>query len=233
MRWLILAILALLGILAAQRWIYLAASFAGSLCASSEELVPVKTAAQRDGFQTDAFCWPTGLELEKGGKYRLTLETPGDWFDKSYRADPVGFPSSRNWIFRLSTPFRRWWSANWFTPIARVGVAKNDEYALEPSVPPAPFVYPDQGAEGATFADAIKKEEKPVESPISDALAAALQNDAPTPKDRLSVSTVIEPRQSGELFLFVNDAVVMWPGKTDFFYLNNRGAGKLTVERLE
>jgi len=85
MRWLILAILALLGILAAQRWIYLAASFAGRLCASSEEFVRVKTAAQRD-------C---------------------------------------------------------------------------------------------------------------------------------------------ELFLFVNDAVLMWPGKTEFFYLNNRGVGKLTVERLE
>jgi hypothetical protein len=233
MRWLVIAILALLGILAAQRMIYFVASFAGSFCPSSKDLVPVKTATQRDGFQTDAFCWPTGLELEKGGKYRVSLQTPGDWFDKSYRADVIGFPSSRNWIFMVSTPLRRWWSANWFTPIARVGAASNDEYALEPSVPPAPFVYPDQHAEGAKFAEQIKKEEKPVENPISDALAAALQNDAPTPKDRLRVSTVIEPSQSGELFLFVNDAVLMWPGKADFFYLNNRGTGKLTVERLE
>jgi hypothetical protein len=41
----------------------------------------------------------------------------------------------------------------------------------------------------------------------------------------------IRPTRSGELFIFVNDAVIGIPGLYDVFYWNNKGTGKLTVTR--
>jgi hypothetical protein len=37
---------------------------------------------------------------------------------------------------------------------------------------------------------------------------------------------------TGELFLYVNDAVLTWPGRTKMFYSNNRGTAKVTVTRI-
>jgi hypothetical protein len=44
--------------------------------------------------------------------------------------------------------------------------------------------------------------------------------------------TEIKARTTGELFLYVNDAVLMWPGLTDLFYSNNTGTTWVTVERI-
>ncbi|MBN8976278.1 MAG: DUF2235 domain-containing protein [Rhizobiales bacterium] len=46
------------------------------------------------------------------------------------------------------------------------------------------------------------------------------------------VESVIKPTRSGELFIFVNDAVIGIPRWYDLFYRNNRGTGRLTVKRL-
>jgi uncharacterized protein (DUF2235 family) len=45
------------------------------------------------------------------------------------------------------------------------------------------------------------------------------------------VNTPFVPTRSGELFIFVNDAVLGIPGLYDVFYWNNKGTGKLTVTR--
>jgi hypothetical protein len=42
---------------------------------------------------------------------------------------------------------------------------------------------------------------------------------------------VIRPTRSGELLVFVNDAVLGIPGLYDAFYRNNEGSAKLTVKR--
>lgn len=46
------------------------------------------------------------------------------------------------------------------------------------------------------------------------------------------VETVIRPTRSGELFIFVNDAVLGIPRWYDVFYRNNAGTARLTVKRL-
>jgi len=46
------------------------------------------------------------------------------------------------------------------------------------------------------------------------------------------VETVIRPTRSGELFIFVNDAVLGIPRRYDVFYRNNAGTARLTVKRL-
>jgi hypothetical protein len=46
-------------------------------------------------------------------------------------------------------------------------------------------------------------------------------------------STLIEPQRSGELFLYVNDAVWGVPSLWDFFYRNNRGTVKVEIRAIE
>jgi hypothetical protein len=52
----------------------------------------------------------------------------------------------------------------------------------------------------------------------------------PDPEDS-KIETNIRPTRDGELFIFVNDAVIGIPGLYDFFYRNNAGGGKLTLTR--
>jgi uncharacterized protein (DUF2235 family) len=52
----------------------------------------------------------------------------------------------------------------------------------------------------------------------------------PDPEDS-KIETNIRPTRDGELFIFVNDAVIGIPGLYDFFYRNNSGGGKLTLTR--
>jgi hypothetical protein len=146
-----------------NRTAYLWARNSGGFCSEHRdaELVSVIKEERRDGFRTDALCWPTGLRMEKGRKYRLTLETPGDWFDKSYRADVMGFPSSRNWIFFLFKPFRRWWSADWFIPIARVGAKGSEEFALVPSAAADRFPMPTLTRKHQVWLNASRLKESP------------------------------------------------------------------------
>jgi hypothetical protein len=45
-------------------------------------------------------------------------------------------------------------------------------------------------------------------------------------------TTEIVARSKGELFLYVNDAVVHFPWLTTFFYANNQGSAQITVEPI-
>ncbi len=52
----------------------------------------------------------------------------------------------------------------------------------------------------------------------------------PDPEDS-KIEANIKPTRDGELFIFVNDAVIGVPGLYDFFYRNNSGGGTVTVTR--
>jgi uncharacterized protein (DUF2235 family) len=52
----------------------------------------------------------------------------------------------------------------------------------------------------------------------------------PDPEDA-AIEAVIRPTRKGELFIFVNDAVIGVPGLYNAFYRNNHGAGRLSVTR--
>ena len=47
----------------------------------------------------------------------------------------------------------------------------------------------------------------------------------------MTFATEIVARSSGELFLYLNDAIFL-PPKTKLFYCNNEGSGRVTVERV-
>ena len=52
----------------------------------------------------------------------------------------------------------------------------------------------------------------------------------PDPDDKY-LETTIRPKRSGEVFVFVNDAVVGIPGLYDLFYRGNKGTATLTITR--
>ncbi|MBQ5949091.1 DUF2235 domain-containing protein [Massilia sp. ST3] len=173
------------------------------------------------GFMTNSPCLATGMVLERGGRYRITFRDPdGAWFDRAIHTDMGGFPafSRLHW---LATPLKRWWSANWFAPIGRVGQYGNEEYVLEPGIPYRERRY-----------GAVKPVDGNHRCPIPPDEARTRQAADPTPPERRTLIADITARSTGELFLFVNDAVYWPPNLHAYFYSNNLGSAVVTVERL-
>jgi hypothetical protein len=67
---------------------------------------------------------------------------------------------------------------------------------------------------------------------ISADLAQEINRCAPVPSDRLVLHSEIRAKSDGELFLYVNDAVLSLPGLSAMFFDNNSGSATLRVERL-
>jgi hypothetical protein len=70
----------------------------------------------------------------------LTIpEDQPDWFDYDIHTDVEGFPSTASLVHVIATPLRRWCTAWWFKPIARIGSRGSDEYILNPISPLPPL----------------------------------------------------------------------------------------------
>jgi len=181
-------------------------------------------------FHTDEMCWPTGLVLKKNHRYIITITTalksPTDrWFDRDIPTDVIGFPtdSFRHWT---AAPLTRRWRDDWFKPIARIGRFGNDEYVLDPINDVAPVEKP------ADCRDKLHLPGSPITMKIDDHLADQLNRCSPVPNDRRELQSEIKARSDGELFIYVNDAVLGIPGLKNFFLRNNSGAATITVKRV-
>lgn len=195
-----------------------------------------------DTFSTNKICWPTGLVLIKGHRYVVAIAMPRPtasegspeegtstqrWFDRDVPTDVFGFDSGGGFVHQLGTPLKRWWTESWFKPIARIGRFGNDEYSLDPLDAVAPLepthCSRDLHMPRGFFDSRTSK--------ISAALAAKLNGCAPVPDDRRTLRSEITARRDGELFIYVNDAVLGIPGLKDLFYRNNSGEATVTVTR--
>ena len=175
---------------------------AGHVCVPTTDRPLAEHTLNKARFETQQVCWPSGVRLTEGVKYRLTLELSDQepWRDGVYEkqvrpaidTDLFGFGLGKTTSrMYLGLPFRRHLSENWFKPIARIGHEGTDEYPLDPG-----------------------------EILVEDA-------------GRRLVSD-ITARRSGELFLFVNDAVFPLPGKwAQPTYTNNRGVATVSVAPVE
>lgn len=170
-------------------------------------------------FATRDACWASGLVLEKGARYRIRLEIREEWFDGGHRADLGGFDSDTA-VHVAGWGLKQSWRGKWFQPIARIGVLGNDEYLLEPV---APFSQRDGYAGRWHTPDPCQ--------PLDDDTAKIAAANAPTPPDRRSMIAEIIARTTGELFLYVNDAMPL-VGDRGCFTRNNRGTAKVSVERV-
>ncbi len=190
----------------------------GRVCLGSPDPKPLGPGAVTAPapFLTSEPCMATGVKLLEGGAYRLTFSVPADrgWFDASLPAGPYGNDPEAEGAALITpfVPYRRHWGQNWFKPMARIGSHGTDVYPLTPR-PSAALAYPP----GPPPAD-----QPPISCPAA-------------PSAELSFATEIVARTTGELFLYVNDAI--WPGipfLSDRYgaYRNNRGGACVTVERL-
>jgi uncharacterized protein (DUF2235 family) len=152
------------------------------------------------GFEASSMCWGTGIKLEDGRRYLITIKDPVGWEDRR-RPVPVSgseigeVPTVKARVLLFSgLPLRRVLNRPWFRPIARIGAAGAAEYPLDPDTRP---MAPGKGA---------------------------------TPQTELVAE--IKARRDGELFLYVNDAVIGVPGLVGRFYANNSGTAQVEVTRL-
>src|SRR5262249_41405071 len=107
------------GSLIGNRILFDIVSASGQFCrgsADSKKRAVEKSATADNIFQTDQTCWASGLVLKEGERYMVTVATPGDWFDRTIRADVAGFAAA-NFRQMSATPLKRWWRKDWFTPI--------------------------------------------------------------------------------------------------------------------
>jgi hypothetical protein len=142
-------------------------------------------------------------------------------------ADVTGFGvNSVSHFFAMT--LKRWWRENYFQPIARVGNIGNYEYPLKPA---APLPKVDFSA-----CKAISQSAGPpdVESPAP--VSARLEERACENKEGIRRNEVliadIKPDSTGELYIYVNDAILFWDSPHHHtFYKNNSGKAKVTVTR--
>jgi hypothetical protein len=141
-------------------------------------------------FTTDNVCWNSGIWIEAGGQYLITVTQGDDWHDGNIAASINGYRLSEipNIYSRIAGSFATLLRRNLFRPffavVARIGSIGAEELFLDPD--------PDRSGK---------------------------------------IMEVIRPRRDGELFLYVNDAVLGVPGLAGIFYRNNRGTVMVNVLR--
>lgn len=203
-------------------------------------------------FPADALCWGTGIAVEKGRAYVIRIEQQEAFFDRTYMSGVGGFASD-SWVHRLALPIRRLWGAEWFQPVLRVGPYPGADLPLlsheRGAVPQAGAWRWDDTVPGKRVARAVKADdcvgETPKERSCGVPAPAALDGegrihgsvlgDAQKFHKDQHLDRVLEARfvapVSGELFLYLNDAVYWtpWGGIGQIFYANNRGTARISV----
>jgi uncharacterized protein (DUF2235 family) len=208
----------------------------GHFCKGSQQRTEAAVLQEKIGagalFPTNAVCHPTGLTLVEGRRYRITITMQDDWFDKGIRTDVAGF-TAESFRHYTAAPMKRWWGQKWFQPIARIGELGNYEYALEPSAPlPAVDFKQCRPTDNRNLSvwETLKDTPNPV-SAEQRAQQLACEKDKQLRPSRVLISD-IRAGSTGELFVYVNDAVLMWPGLVNVFYRNNSGTAAVEVSRI-
>jgi hypothetical protein len=194
-------------------------SAGGDFCASSrdgEARLPTVTRplTLTARFDTSKLCWASGQRLQADTRYRVTLTREEPWFDKGKPTGVYGFKAD-NFLHTVATPLKRWWREPWFAPIVHVGIKGNQEHALHPCRTRL------RDVDSATAAQDNAASQPPGSQP------------APKRKERKVLIAEFTTDSDGELFLFVNDAVLALPGMADSFYRNNRGTATVQVAPVQ
>jgi len=182
-------------------------------------------------------CAPTGLWLVAGRQYRIRIE-PGvaesagkferkneyAWFDKGTPVDVAGFGAD-GFRHASAVTLKRWWRENYFQPIARVGSIGNYEYPLKPAAP-----LPKVDFSACPKAEAPNDIESP--APLPERIKALDCEDKKGIQRNQVLIADIVPDSTGELYVYVNDAIRFWDSRDHHkFYKNNSGKAKVTVTR--
>jgi uncharacterized protein (DUF2235 family) len=170
-------------------------------------------------------CARTHMWLVAGRQYRIQIE-PGKgvdaWFDRGTPADVTGF-AAKGVAHYAGITLKRWWRENYFRPIARIGNIGNYDYPLHPAAPLPKIDFSPCGEIEVSG---------PVEQPApeADRLNSLKCEEREKIKRNEVLIADITPDSTGELYIYVNDAVLFWDTGHKF-YKNNNGKAKVTVTR--
>jgi hypothetical protein len=262
-----LAVAVLYGVIAVLvlRFGYETIAGSGVLCHDTADGVPVPlsdNAVRIPGFPAASPCWNTGVVVTKDHRYTLTLtmDAAHPFFDRTIPSGAGGY-TEPPWTLVATSPLRRWWRADWFQPIARVGRYGSAEWPLVAAdgvgaVSPRRTLKTDARAAGCTTPVVLNAEDPKafrrspitvepetgidpggVFAPISDsAMPAAAEAHRRRCLPQTFVATFIAPA-TGPLHLYLDDVVLALPFLPPFtgFYANNSGLAEVTIceERAE
>ncbi len=133
-----MVVMLIVPVLLTSRFVFELRTTAGEICQSQEPLTVLEPGKSHTvDFSTEASCFPTGVEVEAGGQYQITvdvLEVNGEkkWKDgDNIEANPNGFVSMWDSAkLALAVPTRRSWSAPWFSLLGRVGSEGKDRFKI-------------------------------------------------------------------------------------------------------
>jgi hypothetical protein len=179
------------GIILLNHLAYIVLDDAGLVCTESTNATRMVRGEKRTlVFDTSSVCSTTGILLENGGRYAVTIKAKEtSWYDRDIPTSPAGFYSldaPNLWhkaLMVLAVPMRRELIRPWFRIVARTGSTGGEESFLDPD-----------------------------------------------PKDH-TIDELLRATRDGELFLFVNDAVIGVPGLAGALYTNNVGTADVTITR--
>jgi hypothetical protein len=207
----------------------------------------------RENFAVDQLCWPSGIQLEQGRHYTLAIEmTDPPFFDQTIMTDIAGFKDI-SWRHLVTWPIRRWWSADWFQPIAKIGRTGSDAWPLisadgDTAIPTGQdaagnkmpmrfYEHDDYAARLKELRSGEAKDDPSRLWPSQKIPAAELQAAEKIRAKYTLRKTYVSnftARSDGELILYVNDAIAAFPLLRPYkgFYDNNTGKAKVTIRRL-
>lgn len=215
-------------------------------------------------FSTAEPCWASGWAVERGVAYRITIEADpakgaDPWLNQTILTDVYGFDSG-DVILVAGSVLRRWLSAAWLHPIARIGATGDVEWPLVPIDRSAPLsaqgrrctrlpirletttehkaycatheATPACAPSGLGWGDPLPADERgaAVKAWTQGAFAYGRTACLSAFPRKIFVSEFVA-RETGEFFLFVNDAVHAWSPRDQWTYRNNSGTATVKLER--
>jgi hypothetical protein len=173
-----------------------------AMCKYGPAVCPATCEEPEIAFHTTSLCTATGKWLEEGQKYTITLVPDvAKWKDGEKPASARGYNTSDI-------------QDVWQRILSVVAWPLKRDYTQ-----PSFRIVARVGSTG-------KNEEFLLPDPIP-----AERTIDQLKSDDVRLEIPIQPKSSGELFLYVNDAVVAIPGSEDFFYRDNVGSAKVMIRR--
>jgi len=188
---------------------FAAFDLAGRVCAASQNppARPVTGSASKP-FETVTLCTATGLAVERNKSYRITITVTDPWEDAHKFNEPD--PEKAKGIETDPHGF----GAEKMIPVMWLGLPIR---RLVASNWFATIIRIGNRGLGEIVLSYDRKDSPRCQCPAT-----------------TSYSAKFKAKKSGELFVYVNDAVIGIPGYFDYFYtLNNKGSANLTLELLQ
>jgi len=203
----IFVVLLVIGFAVVNRTLFAVWDIAGKTCEPSSQAAVV-TQKSAVTFETKAFCTGTKLAVEKGKSYRVTIVVTDPWED------------GHN--FKESNPEK----ARGIETDPRGFGFEKMRWTMIPGLPIRRLL------ESNWFATVLRIGNKG----FGEVVLSYKRNDSPPClcPEKITYTATFKAKKSGELFVYVNDSVLGWPGWFDYFYsLNNKGKAELTLEPVD